>query len=151
MAIPMLKIRRPTSRLIFNMGIPIPGKTVFLIETGPWCLFGTRTHFNTKTIFPGMETPRLTIRWSRDHLVFNTGIPILVRQHLYAARLSATTVQTQLRFQCHMNYQGTSYKRLWGIITPIMSLPLTGLSSEGDNTLFDKCIPEPFIFRSCWV
>ena len=35
MAIPMLKIRRPTGRLIFNMGIPIPGKTVFLIETAP--------------------------------------------------------------------------------------------------------------------
>ena len=38
MAIPMLKIRRPTGRLIFNMGIPIPGKTVFYIETGPWHL-----------------------------------------------------------------------------------------------------------------
>ena len=38
MAIPMLKIRRPTGRLIFNMGIPIPGKTVFYIETGPGCL-----------------------------------------------------------------------------------------------------------------
>ena len=37
MVIPMLKIRRPTGRLIFNMGIPIPGKTVFYIETGPWC------------------------------------------------------------------------------------------------------------------
>ena len=37
MAIPVLKIRRPTGRLIFNMGIPIPGKTVFYIETGPWC------------------------------------------------------------------------------------------------------------------
>ena len=37
MAIPMLKIRRPTGRLIFNMGIPIPGKTVFYIETGPCC------------------------------------------------------------------------------------------------------------------
>ena len=31
----MLKIRRPLGRLIFNMGIAIPGKTVFLIETGP--------------------------------------------------------------------------------------------------------------------
>ena len=28
----MLKIRRPLGRLIFNMGIAIPGKTVFLIE-----------------------------------------------------------------------------------------------------------------------
>ena len=36
MAIPMLKIRRPLGRLIFNMGIATPGKTVFLIETAPW-------------------------------------------------------------------------------------------------------------------
>ena len=39
MVIPMLKIRRPTDRLIFIMGIPIPGKTVFYIETGP-CFLG---------------------------------------------------------------------------------------------------------------
>ena len=32
----MLKIRRPLGRLIFNMGITIPCKTVFLIETAPW-------------------------------------------------------------------------------------------------------------------
>ena len=38
MAIPMLKIRRPNGRLIFNMGIAIPSKTVFLIETAPWRL-----------------------------------------------------------------------------------------------------------------
>ena len=38
MAISMLKIRRPLGRLIFNMGIAIPGKTVFLIETAPWWL-----------------------------------------------------------------------------------------------------------------
>ena len=31
----MLKIRRPLGRLIFNMGIAIPGQTVFLIETAP--------------------------------------------------------------------------------------------------------------------
>ena len=37
----MLKIRRPLGRLIFNMGIAIPGKTVFLIETAPsFMLFG---------------------------------------------------------------------------------------------------------------
>ena len=44
MAIPMLKIRRPLGRLIFNMGIAIPDKTVFLIETAPCCfLFCTTT------------------------------------------------------------------------------------------------------------
>ena len=36
MVISMLKIRRSLGRLIFNMGITIPGKTVFLIETAPW-------------------------------------------------------------------------------------------------------------------
>ena len=36
MAISMLEIRRPLGRLIFNMGIAIPDKTVFLIETAPW-------------------------------------------------------------------------------------------------------------------
>ena len=35
----MLKIRRPLGRLIFNMGIAIPGKTVFLIETAPRAYF----------------------------------------------------------------------------------------------------------------
>ena len=35
--IPMLKIRRSRDRLIFNMGIPIPGKDSHYIETGPWC------------------------------------------------------------------------------------------------------------------
>ena len=34
----MLKIRRPPGRLIFNMWIAIPGKTVFLIETAPCAL-----------------------------------------------------------------------------------------------------------------
>ena len=42
----MLKIRRPLGRLIFNMGIAIPGKTVFLIETAPWVLFQYKDHLS---------------------------------------------------------------------------------------------------------
>ena len=34
----MLKIRRSRDRLIFNMGIPIPGKTVFILRQGPGVL-----------------------------------------------------------------------------------------------------------------
>ena len=40
MAISMLKIRRPLGRLIFNMGIAIPDKTLFLIE------MALRSHFH---------------------------------------------------------------------------------------------------------
>ena len=53
----MLKIRRPLGRLIFNMGIAIPGKTVFLIETAPWwllldnrvCVYRSQDKGNTYT------------------------------------------------------------------------------------------------------
>ena len=40
-----LKIRRPLGRLIFNMGIAIPGKTVFLIETAPWLYYSGENGF----------------------------------------------------------------------------------------------------------
>ena len=51
MAISMLKIRRPLGRLIFNMGIAIPGKTVFLIETAPRALIQYMSYYrHDKTI-----------------------------------------------------------------------------------------------------
>ena len=40
------------------------------------------SHLNIKTVFPGMGIPMLKIRRSCDRLIFNMGIPILVR-HLY--------------------------------------------------------------------
>ena len=45
----MLKIRRSRDRLIFNMGIPIPGKDGLYIETGPWSY-----HLRQQTINPLM-------------------------------------------------------------------------------------------------
>ena len=45
MAIPMLKIRRPNGRLIFNMGIAIPSKTVFLIETAPGSSYSRQPNY----------------------------------------------------------------------------------------------------------
>ena len=38
---------------------------------------------NIKTIFPGIGIPMLKIRGSKDHLIFNTGIPLPVRQYCY--------------------------------------------------------------------
>ena len=60
----MLKIRRPLGRLIFNMGIAIPGKTVFLIETALclphpvacWkCTTQTRPQIRTVTSQEGID------------------------------------------------------------------------------------------------
>ena len=66
----MLKIRRPLGRLIFNMGIAIPGKTVFLIETAPWqssdeCL--CYVHFTQKRsdkICGGETEVAIKVQWS---------------------------------------------------------------------------------------
>ena len=74
----MLKIRRPLGRLIFNMGIAIPGKTVFLIETAPcWGLVQ-------------YEDAILQYRKSQcgDKMIFwpsylHNGISYMVRLHLY--------------------------------------------------------------------
>ena len=46
MAISMLKIRRPLGRLIFKIGIAIPGKTVFLIDTAPSVHFDIQALLN---------------------------------------------------------------------------------------------------------
>ena len=59
MAISMLKIRRPLGRLIFNMGIAIPGKTVFLIETAPRMQFPSNLNYARKDVRemgPDMKT-----------------------------------------------------------------------------------------------
>ena len=47
----------------------------YSIHAGPWR--------NIKTVFPGMGISMLKIRRSRDRLIFNMGISILVRRHLY--------------------------------------------------------------------
>ena len=63
----MLKIRRPLGRLIFNMGIATPGKTVFLIETAPWCpeFLNIYTHpMNTKWYLV-LFVPALMYIWSK--------------------------------------------------------------------------------------
>ena len=38
---------------------------------------------NIKTVFPRYGIPMLKIRWSWDRLIFEMGIPILARRHLY--------------------------------------------------------------------
>ena len=74
MAFSMLKIRRPLGRLIFNMGMAIPGKTVFLIETAPRVLFQYKD-----LSFTGQELQPKKLKCSHRSLIFMIGIPILKR------------------------------------------------------------------------
>ena len=55
--------------------VAVSARLLFSLQPGP--------RLNIKTVFPGMGIPMLKIRWSWDHLIFNMGIPILARWHLY--------------------------------------------------------------------
>ena len=104
MAISMLKIRRPLGRLIFNMGIAIPGKAVFLIETAPcemqghpwtqcwspnWILFYIACNVISiwSSLYPWMSWPRKMPHiwcWSPNWILFCQGFSI----HAYSDKHS---------------------------------------------------------------
>ena len=72
----MLKIRRLLGRLIFNMGIAIPGKTVFLIETAPrvLCLARPLVEVLAVVVLAGGELTKVTLDW----LGCSGGWPVLL-------------------------------------------------------------------------
>ena len=73
MAFSMLKIRRPLGRLIFNMGIAIPGKTVFLIETAPWTYYSQYHCF----WWGGTRASAAFIPWTQFTLICCMAMPAL--------------------------------------------------------------------------
>ena len=82
----MLKIRRPLGRLIFNMGIAIPGKTVFLIETAPWWHnYNNTKHNNAMSIFCGIYCicylPHITFEWTLQCIGSADCLPSTHRMH----------------------------------------------------------------------
>ena len=85
MAIPMLKIRRPTGRLIFNMGIPIPGKTVFYIETRP-CVFHDNTQYTHEYRNPS-NVDRLHI--NKEQYLANAVVLVVRELQLITASLNS--------------------------------------------------------------
>ena len=104
----MLKIRRPLGRLIFNMGIAIPGKTVFLIETAPRC------SCHTHGIVPGdwwipsqmaFNAESVSVSWLDNDWSKRLG-PILTNFYIYytitdAHRENNTRVrESKLRHAC---------------------------------------------------
>ena len=89
----MLKIRRPLGRLIFNMGITIPGKTVFLIETAH-CLLPHHVSFEIQTIarktavcHENIIVDALSITWTAnkygEHMIFirHSGKILKIQSH----------------------------------------------------------------------
>ena len=113
MVIPMLKIRRPTGRLIFNMGIPIPGKTVFYIETGPWYYYSNELKQPQATFLTWIHIPtpcptafQPSVNQSRPLIAFMQGASLMALLALHVAPLavSATFFQPATRPTKWRNY-----------------------------------------------
>ena len=65
--------------------VPCPAvkspQLIWRSATCRWNLWWPGPCLRIKTVFPGMGIPMLKIRRSWDRLIFNIGIPILVRRH----------------------------------------------------------------------
>ena len=85
----MLKIRRPLGRLIFNMGIAIPGKTVFLIETAPW--FRSVSH---RLVYGTLDISSVVCNWNYPDINY-----IYIRQST-GCRLLCHNIMTTQPISC---------------------------------------------------
>ena len=98
----MLKIRRPLGRLIFNMGIAIPGKTVFLIETAPCMQKCTLNNFeNIKNKYMYKYKHYL----SRKYCLWNGCLCLgfnMLRYYLYISIKKISIIKTNFITLCYM-------------------------------------------------
>ena len=94
----MLKIRRPLGRLIFNMGIAIPGKTVFLIETAP----SIQCKNTGLCVWPEKKTKLVELMLECINLMSNSTLYIqtVSHQHILGDRQTQEILDT---FMCDMN------------------------------------------------
>ena len=88
----MLKIRRPLGRLIFNMGIAIPGKTVFLIETAPWssCLYIGLSRKHKADIWQKYKNKHNVPLYANSSFVFNLSSHIFSFKGFYVYRFMSS-------------------------------------------------------------
>ena len=119
----MLKIRRPLGRLIFNMGIATPGKTVFLIETAPSRLAlscNTGVYMRSVVSEPGLRAGTINYipRYLWDIITCPCPWCLVLAKHSYE-----THANIWIKHQCHVmlrlcnmqmsNYLSLSSPLLW--------------------------------------
>ena len=101
---------------------------------------------NIKTVFPSMGIAMLKIRQLQDHLIFNLGIPILLRQHLYF-ELAPRILSLRLPYLV-VTFRIISF----AIDAGVHSLTLEGLGHFFQNLiLFSNLVPHKYnIFIWNW-
>ena len=82
------EIRRPLLNGTIDMVATVSNSSSNLVRSGERMesiktIHEVASRINIKTIFPRYGIPMLKIRRSRYHFIFNMGIPIPIRRHLY--------------------------------------------------------------------
>ena len=134
----MLKIRRPLGRLIFNMGIAITGKTVFLIETAPRARWWPPVpRLNIKSIFPRYGDSHVKDKMVGKfpaQMAINAKNSIIWWRHhedicnYYEDVNRAEHVNTDPVYYCIRARTSRKYNKIWKLINPKIynnSIPLT--------------------------
>ena len=164
MAISMLKIRRPLGRLIFNMGIAIPGKTVFLIETAPGCLFSERivvlewkTFRSLKDIllrnitWYGLYYYRIYGCWNKDtaRRIVLQPVWLKIGYHWYISQLATATTLLLTKY-IHMFYCQLQIAVCFKICRPSFSQIWNYLTKSGWRSRYGA-VWEPSPLSLSWL
>ena len=144
----MLKIRRSRDRLIFNMGIPMPGKDNLYIETGPWTMLAGKyinyvvlsqlflaTHHQSNWTFGFSHICRKNY-WIYEML--NTGRPTQNGQHFADSILnlfSWVLFTLKCVLKCSINFKSDRPSHYLNKCWPIWLMPYASL---GHNELTHK-------------
>ena len=139
----MLKIRRPLGRLIFNMGIAIPGKTVFLIETAPstfarsyWNCVKTKSQWHSRGY-----SGQLTTRLECTGVNFNTLVLILNCVLALAIYIFVGLIWMLWHMETHINPQ--RYRYLQQHLPPFWHF----IAYNPDNIHMNLC---EYLFNMFW-
>ena len=81
------------------------------LNRGRPCTGQPGPRLNIKTVFPCMGISMLKIRRSRDRLIFNIGIPILVRRHLYNETAPSGLEKSRVLKSHNESFQTGSHKQ----------------------------------------
>ena len=106
-AYPVIGISFIKMRWLWDCLICILGVPILVVIQVIWHLYmetASGARLNINTVFARYGDSMLKIRQSQDHLIFNMGIPILVRRHLYiemAPRFSVLYCSLKSGLTCH--------------------------------------------------
>ena len=131
--IPTLKIRRSNNRLIFNMGIPIPGKDGLYIDTGP------------RLIETGPRSDRVTIRWAAKTCANLTWSKCVIRMEI----ITEQSIFARFHLWAHKPFEKWAPASEWSVTSQISWIfSLCPMTPQQTCNMFNESTPKCSYLRN---